>query len=563
LIAGLTVALFTIPQAMAYALIAGFPPSAGITTAIVASILGAAFGSSEFLVNGPTNAISVVLGATLAVHASRGNAIEQIVVITLLTGIIQFVGAAFRLGTITRFVSEPVLAGFTAGAGIYIAVNQLPAVLGLQKAAMVKTFWNWVPPQNCLFDFARTMASLPRAHWVTFAFGIGTFALVRVLFWLEPRTGRRLPAPFITVVVMSIVAYFAPGAGLKLVKDIQPIAREIPHFVMPVLRFPDVFGLLGTALAISVIGSVEAIAIGKLLAARVGHPFSASRQLVGEGLCNIGAALVGGFASSGSFTRTAVIFDSGAVTRLSVIFSGALVLVLVVLFAPAANYVPIAVLAGTLIHVGLKLVNVVRLKLLLQTTAADRTVLLTTFAGVLLMPQLEYALFIGIGMAVFQALHRAEGFKLVMLKEDLDGKLTECPVDFTHKPELVIIDVQGELFFASADGLKQRLYAVLRRRTRFIVLRLAHAYNMDATCAEAVGEVAREAQARGGRLILADVKPGMYGTLERAGIVDELGRDTVFRHEPTLLSASYKAIRYAETLLAESTVAQPNREARA
>ena len=545
-IAGLTVALFTIPQAMAYALIAGFPPSVGITTAIVASILGAAFGSSEFLVNGPTNAISVVLGATLAAHAAPGHAIDQIVTITLLTGIIQFIGAAFRLGTVTRFVSEPVLAGFTAGAGIYIAVNQLPAVLGLEKGSMVNTLWSWVPPQNCLFDFIRTMASLPRAHWVTFAFGAATFALVRALFWLEPRTGRRLPAPFITVVVVTVAASFAPWAGLKLVKDIQPIAREVPHLVMPVLRFPDVFGLLGTALAVSVIGSVEAIAIGKLLATRVGHPFSASRQLVGEGVCNIGAALVGGFASSGSFTRTAVIFDSGAVTRLSVIFSGVLVLVLVMLFAPAANYVPIVALAATLVHVGLKLVNVARLKLLLHTTGADRTVLLTTFAGVLLMPQLEYALFIGIGMAIFQALHRAEGFKLVMLKEDVDGTLTECPVDFTDKPELVIIDVQGELFFASAEGLKQRLYAMLRRRTRFIVLRLAHAYNMDATCAEAIGEVAREAQRRGGQLILADVKPGMYGTLERAGIVEQLGRDTVFRHEPTLLSASYKAIRYAE-----------------
>ena len=201
--------------------------------------------------------------------------------------------------------------------------------------------------------------------------------------------------------------------------------------------------------------------------------------------------------------------------------------------------------------------------MLLHTTGADRTVLLTTFAGVLLMPQLEDALFIGIAMAVFQALHRAEGFKLVMLKEDVDGRLAECPVDFTGKPELVIIDVQGELFFASAEGLKQRLYAMLRRRTRFIVLRLAHAYNMDATCAESVAQVAREAQARGGRLILADVKPGMYGTLERAGIVDQLGADTVFRHEPTLLSSSYKAIRYAEALLAESANAQPTREASA
>jgi SulP family sulfate permease len=165
-------------------------------------------------------------------------------------------------------------------------------------------------------------------------------------------------------------------------------------------------------------------------------------------------------------------------------------------------------------------------------------------------------------MAVFQALRRAEGFKLVMLKEDRDGSLHEYPLDTSHRPELVIIDVQGELFFASADKLERRLKYILGRGVRFIVLRLAHAYNMDATCAEAIAQVAREAQAQGGRLILAGVKPGMYGTLDRAGLVRELGAETIFRHEPALLAATFRAIRFAEWLLAEAR-AQEKGKARA
>src|SRR5688572_7447679 len=130
LVAGLTTALFAVPQAMAYALIAGFPPASGIATAVAASILGAAFGSSEFLINGPTNAISVMLAANAALFAAQGDAVQAIVLMTLFIGVVQCIAGLARVGTLTRFVSEPVLIGFTAGAGAYIVVNQLPSFLG-------------------------------------------------------------------------------------------------------------------------------------------------------------------------------------------------------------------------------------------------------------------------------------------------------------------------------------------------------------------------------------------------------------------------------------------------
>ncbi|CAK0774392.1 sulfate permease, SulP family [Gammaproteobacteria bacterium] len=553
LIAGLTVALFTIPQAMAYALIAGFPPAVGITTAVVASILGAVGGSSEFLVNGPTNAISVMLAANFALYAGKGNPLQQIILLTLMVGTVQIIAGVFRLGRLIRFVSDPVVAGFTAGAGIYIAANQLPAVLGIEKAKLVTNLWEWAPAHNCLYDFLRTLASLHQAHGLSVVVGGGTLLLIWGFHWFGAYLRQRLPVPFLAVITATLITYLMNWGGaeanVKLVQDIQPITREIPQIVWPKIDFSELPYLFDSVIAISLLGSLEAIAIGKMLADRVGHPFGASRQLIGEGICNIGVALVGGFASSGSFTRTAVIFESGAVTRFSVIFSGILVLGIVFLFAPVANHIPIPALAGTLIYVGLKLVNVTRLKQLMQATAADRVALLTTLGSVLFVQRLESALFLGIAVALFMTLRRAEHFILVSLEAGPDGSWSEAPCNRPHYPEIMAVALRGELFFAGATNLEYELKRILWRGTRFLVLNLAHAYHLDVTCAGAIALVAREARAHGGRLILAEITQDAYETFERAGLLQELSEDMIFRSQTILQSSTIHAIGCAKNLL--------------
>jgi sulfate permease, SulP family len=548
LIAGVTVALFTVPQAMAYALIAGVPPAAGIATAVAASIFGAAFGSSEFLINGPTNAISVMLAANAALFAAQGDAVSAIVTLTLLVGVVQIAAASLRVGTLTRFVSEPVLTGFTAGAGVYIVVNQLPAFLGIEKAAIPKLLWGVTLPRCALTDLMRLAAVLPQTHLITLALSVLTFLVVRVVQnQIEPRLGRRLPAPFLAVVITALLVWQL-GADVKLVRDIAPLTRDLPPLRVPQLELSTVRALIGPAVAIAFMGSVEAIAIGKLLAGRAGHRFDASRQLMGEALCNVGASLVGGFASSGSFSRTAVNFESGAVTRMSCIFSGALVMVLVLLFAPQANAIPIAALAGTLVHIGVKLVDVARLRGMLATTPGDRLVLLATFTTVLLAEHLENALLVGVALSIYSALRRAEGFKLRELVEGPDGALIEgtLPGDGA----IAVLNLQGELFFAAADELAAGLRRVLARGARVIVLRLQEAYNLDATTAHAIANVAEEARRRGGRLLLCGLRPGMQGTLERAGLAARIGADALFPAEPELLASTHRALAYAHRLVA-------------
>lgn len=552
-LAGLTVALFTVPQAMAYALIAGFPPSIGIATAVAASVLGAAFGSSEFLVNGPTNAISVMLAANAAVFATHGDPIQMMILLTVLIGVMQVLGAIARVGSLVRFVSEPVLTGFTAGAGVYIVINQLPALMGLDKARIAHDLWGWTPPHNALFDLVRTVTSLRDTHLAALAIGLTTVGIVRALQAAEPRLNRKLPAPFVAIAAVTLGGWLLGlGEGaqpIKLVRDIEPLTRSLPELVIPTGTLQQAGALLGPALAIGILGAVEAIAIGKVLAAKAGHPFDASRQLLGEGVCNLGAAFVGGFASSGSFTRTAVNYDSGAVTRVSVILSGAFVLGIVFVAAPLANHVPIAALAGTLVHIGFRLVDASRIQTIATTTRGDRTVFAATFGAVLLAEHLEWALFLGVAASIWQALRRAGRYKLVVIEEREDGRLIERPdVKPRDVGEICMLNLQGEMFFAAAEVLERQLRDMLDDNTHFLVVRVSEAHNLDATMAEAIANVARDAESRGGALILCGVSASMYGTLERARALEHIGAENVFRHEDALLSSTRKALRRAHVL---------------
>jgi SulP family sulfate permease len=550
-VAGLTTALFTIPQGMAYAMIAGFPPAAGLATAVAASILGAAFGSSEFLINGPTNALSVMIAGNAALFAAQGDAVEAVILLTLMIGVVQVAAGLAKFGTFTRFVSEPVLTGFTAGAGVYIVINQLPAFLGIDRSAIAADLWGWVPQKCAAFDLARLARSLDGVKPATMGVAALTFVLVRTLQHFEPRIGRRIPAPFMAVLLVTLLSW---GLGLdqdgsahriKVVRDIEPLTRSLPGLRLPTFSVTSWRNLIGPAIAIGLMGAVEAIAIGKTLAARAGHPFNASRQLIGEGLCNLGAGFVGGFASSGSFSRTAVNHEAGARTRMSCIFSGVLVLLIVVLFAPQANLIPIAALAGTLVHIGLKLVNLARLRALFGTTTGDRLVLVTTFIAVLFAEHLENALFVGIGTSVYFALRRAEGFKLRLLVETEDGALREESEIGSDHGEITVVNLQGELYFAAAEELQAELLRIFDRNGRVLVVRVQEAYNMDVTTAEALAQVAVKARERGGRLILCGVRGGMYQTFDRAGLIGKFGVDSLFRVQPELLASTRQAVAYA------------------
>ncbi|NLE48696.1 MAG: SulP family inorganic anion transporter, partial [Sandaracinaceae bacterium] len=205
--------------------------------------------------------------------------------------------------------------------------------------------------------------------------------------------------------------------------------------------------------------------------------------------------------------------------------------------------------------------DVARMKAIFETTTGDRAVLIATFSSVLLVEHLENALLIGVAVSIFYALRRAEGFKLRVLDVAIDGGIHESDEgrpgrllsrrgegegeEGTLPPEVTLLNLQGELYFAAAEELQTELKRVLGEDARFLVLRVQEAYNLDVTTADAIASIAEEARARGGRLILCGVRPGMYGTLERAGLVRRIGEEYILRAEPEILASTRRAIALA------------------
>ena len=555
--AALTVAMFAIPQSMAYALVAGVPPVHGLYAAIVACILGAAFGSSNFLIDGPTNAISVMLAANLGLLAGGGDPVAVMLAITVLTGAMQVAVGALRLGSITRFVSMPVLHGFTAGAGVYIVAGQLPAMFGFTDKPPPITVAGLELQPTCLTKILGTILQLGETNLVALGLAMGTFVTIRSIRWYEKRSGKRLPATLVGIAAATIACELlglsSPDAGeakVRIVQDIQEITRTLPSLHIPDFMSVAPQKLLGPAAAIAVLGSIEAIAIARTLADRSGQDFDPNQQLIGEGVANVGTGLFGGLTSSGSFTRSAVNYEAGATTRLAGVLCGLMVLVLLLLFAPFANRIPIAALAGSLLHVALILVDPRKIKTSMTTTRADRWGLVITFVLVLVLSHLEQALLVGIAVSLAIVTRRAERFNVHRLELGDDGELHESDFDGPRDDEpIVALDVQGELFFSTVDAFEARLRPLTTSGTKILILRLRNARNLDSTVCEGIVRLADAMKGSGGRIVFAGVPQGTEGTLRRAGVVERLGERSLFPTEGRVYRSTRHAIEWARTEL--------------
>jgi SulP family sulfate permease len=397
LLAGLTVATVAVPQAMAYALLAGVSPVNGLYTAIVMTALGSLFGSSPHLINGPTNAISlVVFGIVAGVGAGPDDPsrLALVALLAVLAGLIQIAVALLKLGGLARHVPETVVLGFMAGGGLLVVLTQIPAVLGLPPAGTGE--------DHLLVRLWLTCSRGDTPDVWALAISVGTVALIGGLHWLNGRFKVKVPEMLVSLVlVAALVGLFdlAPGgeAGRLHLSGGFPT----PH--LPALP-ADWVGQLrpvgGGALVIALLGLVEALAMARSLAARSGLPFDNNRQCLAEGLANLGGGLFGCMPGSGSLSRSAINYYAGAATRLSGVFSAAAVALALLLFAPAAHFIPQAALAGVLLWTAWRIIDPRRLwNCLRSSRSAAAVILITAFAAVLV--GIQFAVLAGITSSLF------------------------------------------------------------------------------------------------------------------------------------------------------------------
>ncbi|MFN4259672.1 MAG: SulP family inorganic anion transporter [Gemmataceae bacterium] len=544
-VAGLTVATVAVPQAMAYALIAGIPPVYGLYTAIVMTTVGALFDSSKQLINGPTNAISIAVLSALA-PVAMAHKIEAAIVLALMVGIIQIGITLLRLGDLSRFISHAVIVGFTVGAGGLLFLDQIKNLLGMTEQGNGH--------DHFLLRFWQTLRD-GTIHAPTAALGVGTIVFVIALRKLKARLPWRfldfaLPELLLAVIVTAFLVWLG-GLDRHGVRVIGVIPAELPWFQWPTVPWEYVNHLSGSALAIALLGLLEAIAMAKAIAARTGQKLDINQQCLSEGMANLTGSFFQCYPGSGSLTRSAINQQAGAVTQWSGVFSALAVAATMLLFAPLAYYIPLAALAGILMVSAYRMVDRKKLAYHLRATRFDAGIVLATAISAIAI-SVEFCILIGVFLSFFLYVPRAARILLTELTMTPERVLRERLPSDPRCGRMLIYNLEGELFFGAAPELEKHLDHITHRARadiRVVVLRLKRARNLDAVCLDLLDQFVHTMQARGITVILCGVRRDILKALRNVGLDNRIGIPHIFREMPGTWSSTLDAVRYAYDLL--------------
>ena len=381
LLAALIVTIMLIPQSLAYAMLAGLPPEAGIYASILPILLYAVFGTSRALAVGPVAVVSLMTAAAVGEVAAQGTAGYGTAALTLafLSGTMLLVMGLFRLGFVANFLSHTVVSGFITASGILIAASQLKSILGI--SAEGDTLPELLPS---------LLSQLPQTSLLTLLIGV---VAVVFLFWVRkgglkraliargfgPRladvAGKAGPVAAVLVTTAVVWALGLDGWGVAIVGEVP---QSLPPFTMPDLSTDLVGKLLLPALLISIIGFVESISVAQTLAAKKRQRIDPNQELIGLGAANLGAAFTGGYPVTGGFARSVVNYDAGAATPAAGAFTAVGLAIAAVAMTPLIHYLPKATLAATIIVAVLTLVDFSALKRSWRYSRADFAAVLAT-----------------------------------------------------------------------------------------------------------------------------------------------------------------------------------------
>jgi SulP family sulfate permease len=560
LLAAMTVAAISLPQAMAYALLSGVDPRYGLYSAIVVTAVASVFGSSSHLINGPTSAISLVVFAALAVFDpdQRVEAAEGMFLLGVMIGTIQIAIGAFRLGDLTRYISESVILGFMSAAAALLALGQIGTALGLRERG--------TGAQHLVHRLWLSLAGGPvnlRAVGITAA----TLLLALLARYCVNRF--RLPRMdmLAVLVVVSSAAYLAgwtvpTASGDLAVAVAGRVPAELPTWHVPVVRLAWFEQFAPDALAIAFLGLLEALAIAKSIALHTGQSLDFNRQCLAEGIANLAGGFFRCLPGSGSLSRSAINFQSGGATRAVGVMTAAVVALAVLALAPLARFVPKATLAALLLLTAARLIEPQRLLYTMRASRQDAAVLLITIVSALALG-LDVAILVGVALSMCLYVSRASRLKCVELTVDRDGIVKErmggIPLGDARPGEFILYDLEGELFFGAAPHLGRCLDGILRRiqteQQKYVVLRLKRVRHPDAACLERLEQFLKACARLDVTVLLAGVQPDLLAAARRLAFFSWYPEERVYPQGRDQDSATLAAIRHVYRELSRTTSA--------
>ena len=518
--AALTGAVIVLPQGVAFAMIAGLPPQYGLYTAIVTPIVAALFGSSWHLVSGPTTAISIVVFSTISRHAVPGSPefISMALTLTFLAGIYQLAFGIARLGKLVNFVSHSVVVGFTAGAAILIATSQMKNILGITVPRGDSFFHNW------LEIFSRADA----VNGFAAAIALTTLALALALKIRFPRS----PYMFLAMVGGSGLSIIldGPANGVMLIGELP---AHLPPLSMPDFSFPMLRQLAPEALAVAILGLIEAVSIGRSIATKSHQRIDSNQEFIGQGLSNIVGSFFSSFAGSGSFTRSGVNYAAGAQTPIAAILSAVFLAGILLFVAPYAAYLPIPAMGGIILLVAYRLIDIDQIRSILRVSRPESAVMAVTFVATLLL-ELEFAIYGGVLLSLVLYLNRTAKPRMpsiIPCPDTTPRRFVPVASDSTRRcPQLDIVEINGSMFFGSVEYIAKRLNDIHARNPsyRHVLIVADSVGTLDVSGAELLVEEAEIWRQRGGGLYISGLRIENRMFLKRGGYLDLIGRENVF-----------------------------------
>jgi SulP family sulfate permease len=539
---GLSVAAVAVPQAMAYALIVGLPAEYGLYTAIVMTAVGALFDSSRQLINGPTNAISIAFLGAIGAMADPSQRLQLAILMAFLIGAIQLAISFAKLGDLTRYVSHSVIVGFTAGASLLLVFDQLKNLLGQRAVGDVH--------DHFLLRFWRSLTEGGAVHNSTLLLGLASIALVLLIRHFKRKLGWPLFPEFLVVIVIMAVMTAFFRLDLQGVRVVGEIPAKLPEPSLPRFDYQWIRDYASSALAIGLLGLLEAIAMAKAIAAVTRQKLDLNQQCLSEGLANMAGSFFSCMPGSGSLTRSAINQQAGARTQWAGVISAAAVAIIVLLLAPYARYIPRSALAGLLMLTAARMVSPKDLKYHVRASRFDAVIVITTAVAAFAI-SIEFCVLIGVIMSFLLAVPRAGNMLLTEFVDAGEDHVRERLEEDAPPIEVLVFGLEGELFFGSSVSLEHHLETIERRatrQTRVIVMRMKRVRNPDAVGLAALAGLVERLQARGIHVIFCGVRAELRSSLERSGLLKQLHTDHVFLERPVRQTSTQEAMRFARKL---------------
>ena len=539
-VAGLTVWAVLVPEAMAYATIAGVSPVVGLYAAPAALILYAAFGSSKHLIAGPMAATAALSAAAVAQFAARGSDdfLALTVALALTTGIVALVAGLLRLGFLASFISEPVLKGFIVGLALTIIVGQLPKVFGIEGADgnFFEKLWGFV-------------TGLGDTNGWTLLVGLVSLALVVGLRRVAPVVPGSLVAVLFGILIIVLL-----GMDRRGVEIVGTIQSGLPTLGLPDVALSDYLSLVPLAVGVALVGFVEGLGAAKTYAARNHYEVDANRELIGLGAANLAAGFSGGMVVNGSLSKTAVNGGAGARTQLSGLVAAALTIVTLLFLTGLFESLPEATLGAIVIAALIELVDIPSLvgfyrvwtrrlgSIYGPAARLDFIAALATLLGVLVFDTLP-GLFIGIAVSLLLLLYRTSRPNVAVLGRVPGvshhwGDITRHPEN-ERVPGVSVLRVESGLFFANAEHVREEIRGhAAEGDVHGIVLDAETMPFLDVTAAAMLNRLRDELAGRGVHLVLARDVGQVRDVLRQSGGTDDTALPFAFPTVEEAVSAA-------------------------